>query len=161
MRISAHRIEVTLPDGWEGRIYRRHGGDPTLHAATFALPANDGDFGSEATARMPPGGAFLVLTEYRPGGGLVPGEGLFAARTIPHPLVPRHFHPRALLVGRRGQAGTQHFFTAGTRPFCLYAVVSAPRGARAAAARGPRLEELNRLIGSVRITPSPAATPSR
>src|SRR5437867_2391132 len=38
MVVSAHGISVDLPHGWEGRIFRRRHGDPTLHAATFALP---------------------------------------------------------------------------------------------------------------------------
>jgi hypothetical protein len=72
---------------------------------------------------MPRGGALLVVKEYRAGARLVPGRGLFASRSIPLPLHPGHFHPRALQVGRPGQAGFQHFFTAAGRPFCVYAVV--------------------------------------
>ena len=55
MILRAHGMSVDLPDGWEGRIFRRRHGDPTLHAGTFALPQDDGEFGSRATAAMPPG----------------------------------------------------------------------------------------------------------
>jgi hypothetical protein len=150
--LKAHGIAVALPRGWEGRIYRRPGGDPTLHAASYALPHADGDFGSEATARMPAGGSFLALTEYRPGKGLVPGEGLFAAAEIPLPLDPRHFHHRTLHIGRPGQAGFQHFFTREGRPFCLYAVISTRPAPRATAARAKqRIHEVNHVLASVAI----------
>jgi hypothetical protein len=152
MRLHAHGIDVDLPHGWEGRIYRRPHGDPTLHAGNFPLPRNDGDFGSDATARMRPGHTFVVITEYRPGNGLEPGRGLFAARAMPLPLHPSRFHPNQLLVGRTGQAGFQHFFTQNGRPFCLYAVMSLPRRARAADARR-HVDGLNRVLGSVAIAP--------
>jgi hypothetical protein len=150
--LAAHGISIELPPGWEGRIYRRRGGDPTLHAANYPLPASDGDFGSVATERMPENGSFLVLTEYRPGQGLEPGKGLFAAAALPLPLDPRQFNPKTLHVGRAGQIGFQHFFTAGRRPFCLYAVVK-PRRSRglAAAAAKPQVSTINRVLATVTI----------
>src|SRR2546423_11106920 len=123
MRLAAHGIEVALPRGWDGRIYRRRDADPTLHAANSPLPTSDGDFGSGATAQMPPGGTLIVVKEYRPGTRLVPGTGLFAPSAVPLPLRADHFHPHVLQVTRRGQAGFQHFFTTAGRPFCLYAVI--------------------------------------
>lgn len=124
MRLAAYGIALDLPRGWDGRIYRRPGASPTLHAANFSLPADDADFGSTATARMPPGGIFLALKEYQPGPRLRPGVGLYASHSLPLPLQMRYFHPRALQVGRPDQAGFQHFFTAGgRRTFCLYAVL--------------------------------------
>jgi hypothetical protein len=149
-RLSAHGLAIDLPEGWEGRIYRRRGGDPILHAANYPLPASDGDFGSEATARMPRGGSFLALSEYRPGQGLEPGKGLFASRRMPLPLELAHFHPRTLQVGRPGQAGVQHFFTAAQRPFCLYAVVRAPTGGGRATAAGSRqMHAINGVLATV------------
>jgi hypothetical protein len=155
LRLHAHGIDVRLPDGWEGKIYRRPEGDPTLHAGTFALPAGDGDFGSRATARMRPGDVFLVITEYRPGNGLRPGHGLFSARELPLPLDVRRFHPRSLLVARHGQVGFQYFFTKSGRPFCLYAVHRRPTHATAtvAARHG---EGLNHVLDSVRISRRPS-----
>jgi len=151
MILRAHGMSVDLPDGWEGRIFRRRHGDPTLQAGTFALPQDDGEFGSRATAAMPPGSAFLTITEYRPGNGLVPGQGLFESREIPLPLDRRRFRSNALLVGRRGQSGLQHFFTSGGRPFCLYAVIRGSRGVTAAGAHHPQLAGVNRVLRSVAI----------
>jgi hypothetical protein len=151
VRLAAHGIELDLPRGWDGRIYRRPSGDPTLHAANFALPASDGDFGSGATGRMPHGGAFLALKEYRPGLRLVPGQGLFAASAPALPLDPRRFHPRALQVGRPEQAGLQRFFTVGGRPFCLYAVIRTPVEPVRAAPAHQAVGELNRILASLTI----------
>jgi len=143
MVIDAHGIRVELPPGWEGRIYRRPEGDPTLHAGTFSLPAEDGDFGSRATELMPPGASFLVLTEYRPGRGLEPGRGLFAPSLSSMSLDPGRFHPNGLLVALPGRLGQQHFFTENGRPFCIYLVVRrhtrgrlAPAAAQTAALEG-------------------------
>jgi hypothetical protein len=151
MKLSAHGISVELPDGWEGKIYRRRGGDPTLHAANYALPGWDGDFGSMATEQMPLNGSFLVITEYRPGQGLEPGKGLFAARALPLPLDPRQFRSKTLHIGRRGQLGFQHFFTAAGRPFCLYAVMKPKRhkGVVSAAAAKPQVSTINRVLETV------------
>lgn len=155
MRLAAHGIELDLPGGWEGRIYRVPGGDPILHAASFALPVKDGDFGSGATGAMPSGGAFLALKEYRVGPRLRPGMGLFAPAAVPLPLTPGHFHPRVLQVGRRGQAGFQHFFTTSRRPFCLYAVMAAGANGLATAARAPeRMGEVNRILSTLKIAES-------
>jgi hypothetical protein len=152
VKLEAHGISVELPVGWEGRIYKRPEGDPTLHAANFALPHRDGDFGSRATAHMRPGDMFVTITEYRPGGGLEPGRGLFAARPPRLPLDPRRFHRNTLLVARPGQAGLQHFYTQSGRPFCLYAVLCLPR--RGFAARvGPRVETLSGVLSGVEIAP--------
>lgn len=150
MKLNAHGLAVELPPGWEGRIYRRPEGDPTLHAANFSLPLRDGDFGSETTARMRPGNMFVTITEYRPGNGLEPGRGLFNARAIPLPLEPRRFRRNTLLVARPGQAGFQHFYTQNGRPFCLYAVLSLPRGGHAARV-APHVEALNEVLRSVEI----------
>lgn len=152
MRLAAHGIELDLPNGWDGRIYRTHGSDPILHAATFALPTTDGDFGSGATARMPPGAAFVALKEYRPGPRLVPGKGLFVARSIPMPLDGQLFHSRTLQVTRLGQAGLQHFFTAVERPFCLYAVISAHHvGAGGAVLASDQVGNLNHVLSTLSI----------
>ncbi len=152
MRLAAHGLAVDLPRGWDGRIYRRREADPTLHAASFELPAEDGDFGSGATGRMPPGGLFFALKEYRPGPRLTPSAGLFAPDSIPLPLDPAGFHPRALQVGRAGQAGLQRFFTSAGRPFCLYAVIAQPAARSAAAAHARRqAADLNRILSSLTV----------
>jgi hypothetical protein len=152
MRIVAHGIELELPSGWDGRIYRVRGGDPILHAASFALPVEDGDFGSGATAGIPAGGAFLALKEYRPGPRLRPGVGLFEPGPPPLPLTPGHFHPHRLQVGRAGQAGFQHFFTHSRRPFCLYAVVQLAGDGQATTARAHgRVGQLSQILSTLKI----------
>jgi hypothetical protein len=164
VRLAGAAISAEVPAGWDARIYSRplaapavlpeaspfhrrssaSGGSASLHASNFALPANDGDFGTKATSSMPAGGAFLALLEYEIGGGLEPGAGLFAARVVPGPLARHEFAPDAMPRPRPGQAGVQRFFTAAGRPFCLYAVLG-----RAAEAEGA-LSELNRLLASLR-----------
>jgi hypothetical protein len=152
MRLAAHGLALELPPGWDGRIYRHASGPPILHAASFALPTDDGDFGSGATGAMPAGGAFFALKEYEPGTGLIPGRGLYAAHKLPVPLDPMRFNARVLQVGRRGQAGMQHFFTAARRPFCLYAVVStAPSSSAQAASAHERVAEVSRILSSLTI----------
>jgi hypothetical protein len=150
VKVAAHGIAVDLPDGWEGRIFKRPKGDPTLHAGTFALPFDDGEFGSRATKRMPPGATFVTITEYRPGQGLQPGRGLFEARAIPLPIPRSRFRRSQLLVTRPGHRGFQHFFTEGGRPFCLYAVIHEPKlhSARADVAA------VNRVLKSLTIEPA-------
>ena len=152
MKLAAHGIELDLPKGWDGRIYRIDGSAPILHAASFSLPARDGDFGSGATGRMPAGATFIAVKEYEAGPRLLPGEGLFASRSLPLPLAPARFHPRALQVGRLGQAGFQHFFTSSERPFCLYAVIKLhPPGAELATAAANQVSGLNRILSTLTI----------
>ncbi len=128
-RVSGFGISAAIPDGWEARIHRHPHGEPTLHAATFPLPASDGDFGSNATARMPREALFVSLTEYRTGDGVDLQHGLFA-HSQPRSLDPAHFSSRALLRAHPGQAGLQRFFSTSGRAFCLYVVVSGSRTRR-------------------------------
>jgi hypothetical protein len=128
--LEAHGLRVELPRGWSGRVFRRPAGAATLHAGDFRLPFDDGEFGDGSTALMPAGACFLALTEYLPGAGLEPGKGLFASRRVPATLDPTAFSPKGLAHPRPGQVGTQHFFTAAGRPFCLYVVLSGPRTER-------------------------------
>jgi hypothetical protein len=128
--LEAHGLRVELPRGWTGRVFRRTGGGATLHAGDFQLPFDDGEFGDRSTALMPVGASFLALTEYLPGAGLEPGQGLFAPRRLPRALDPTAFSSSGMAHPRPGQAGTQHFFTTTGRPFCLYVVVSGPRSER-------------------------------
>ena len=144
--LEAHGLRVELPRGWSGRLFKRAGGGATLHAGDFQLPLDDGEFGDQSTAVMPAGATFLALTEYLPGAGLEPGEGLFASRRVPKTLDPTAFSPRGLAHPRPGQAGTQQFFTTAARPFCLYVVVSGPRSERRR-----QLAALGAVLRSLRI----------
>jgi len=130
MELAAHGLRIELPRGWSGRMFKRPEGGATLHAGDFELPLDDGEFGDQSTAVMPSGASFLALTEYRPGAGLVPGQGLFARRRLPRALDPTSFSARGMAHPRPGQVGRQEFFTARGRPFCLYVVVSGARPER-------------------------------
>jgi hypothetical protein len=124
MRLEAHAIAIELPRGWSGRIFRRSGGNATLHAASFPLALHDGEFGDASTARMAPGASFVSVAEYVPGAGLEAGRGLFAPARIELPLDPTRFSIRGLAHPRAGQLGHQQFFTAAGRPFCVYVVIA-------------------------------------
>ena len=124
MPLRAHGIEVEPPPGWEAEIYRRppDPGETThaiLHAATFALPARRGDFGSGAVNVMGPDDVLVVLFEYAPESA---GEALFAREGIPVPQA-EDFDRRALQRTLPGQSGWQSFFSYGGRAFCLYVVL--------------------------------------
>jgi hypothetical protein len=147
MRLSAYGIEVDLPSGWEGQIYRRPGGGrPILHAGSFALPAGDGDFGSLAVGALGAGSSFVALLEYDPA---LAGTGLFARRGMPLPLRVAEAHARAMPRAVAGRAAVQRFFTESGRAFCLYVVISAPAGASRA------VREANTVLATVRIAPAP------
>jgi hypothetical protein len=146
--LEAHGLRVQLPRGWSGRVFRRPAGGATLHAGDFQLPLDDGEFGDRSTAVMPARATFLALTEYLPGAGLEAGRGLFAGRRIPAMLDPTRLSPTGLAHPRRGQAGLQHFFTAGGRPLCLYVVVSGPRSERRR-----QLAALAAVLRSLRVHP--------
>lgn len=148
MILEAHGIRAQLPAHWSGRVFRRPGGNATLHAASFPLALDDGEFGDATTARMRPGASFLALTEYLPGAGLMPGEGLFAPRRLVLPLEPTRFSIKGLAHPRAGQAGAQQFFTSAGRPFCLYAVIAGGGGHRRR-----QLPVLDSVLRSVRIAP--------
>ena len=147
--LQAHGLRIELPAGWSGRVFRRAGGNATLHAGDFPLALSDGEFGDRSTAAMPDVASFIALTEYLPGSGLKPGSGLFAARNIPRPLDPTAFAARRLAHPRPGQAGMQHFFTASGRPLCLYLVIAGGRGARRR-----QLPVLDHVLASLRIAAS-------
>lgn len=148
MKLAAHGFAVDLPHGWSGRVFRRAGGNATLHAASFPLDLHDGEFGDGSTARMPPGASFLSLTEYLPGAGLHPGHGLFAPGRIALPLDPTRFSTRGLAHPRQGQAGHQQFFTAAGRPLCLYVVI-----AGGAPQRRRQLPVLDAILRSLQVSP--------
>ena len=120
MRIAAHGIELELPPGWEGRIYRRPGAWPVVHAASFALVAGDGDFATRAAERMPPGAVLLALVEYAPD---LAGTALFAEHGPPRSIPASSASPSAMVRRLRGRAALQRFFTSPGRAFCLYMVL--------------------------------------
>jgi len=133
-RLSSHGIAAELPRGWEGEIFSRGGvpdghrasaaaagaaQPPCLHAANFALPANRGDYGSGAVEGMRSGEVFVALLEFDAASA---GTALFAAQGL-GTITESSFNPQRLQRTLPGQSGTQRFFTAAGRPFCLYVVL--------------------------------------
>jgi hypothetical protein len=88
--------------------------------ASFPLPEARGDFGVGVTELMRSGDVFVSLFEYGPESV---GRPMFAAQGVPH-LTPDLFSPRRLQRTLSGQVGSQLFFTANDRPFCLYVVIA-------------------------------------
>ena len=148
MNVSGHGISIDLPDGWEGRIYRRRLPKtfPVLHAGSFALPQGDGDFGGDAIAAMAADDVFLALLEYDPA---LAGTGLFNEPGMPLPLRSGEFSPAAFRRRQAGRLGVQRFFTEQGRPFCLYVVV----GSDAIDPPRASVKRANRILRTVSIRP--------
>ena len=144
MKLARHGLELRVPGGWEGRVFRLPGARATLHAANFALPPRDGTFGATAVSDMADDGVFVAVVEFSP---RLAGQGLFAHRGIPGPLRAREASPRALQRLVPGREGIQRFFTEGGRAFCLYAVIGSKPS------REVLVGKVNELLRSVRITP--------
>ena len=142
MMLSRHGLEVRVPAGWEGKVFRLPGTGPTLHAANFPLPSHDGNFGAHATSAMGDDGVFIAVVEFD---ARLAGQGLFAGQGLPLPLRTRDVSPRALQRLIRGRYGVQRFFTEGNRAFCLYAVI----GSRPS--RDALIRKANDLLGALRI----------
>jgi hypothetical protein len=136
-RLQQSGIEIDLPPGWEGRIFSRTSTHapgsapagrsvepvhPVLHAANFAVPTDAGDFGGGAVEQMGNGHVFVSLIDYGPESA---GTPLFGSRTLPQVLRTDQFDPMTLQRTLVGQSGTQQFFTAAGRGFCLYVVLGA------------------------------------
>jgi hypothetical protein len=145
--LRAYGISAAIPQGWEARVFRHEGGEPTLHVATFPLPPSDGDFGSHAISRMPPDALFLALTEYRVGRGVEAGRGLFAAAP-PDALHGHDLSSRALQQAQPGRRGLQRFFSVSGRAFCLYVVASG-----ASKRTEEHLATAARIVRSLRVEP--------
>ncbi len=124
-KLTRQGLEIDLPDGWDGRIYRRQAEEGvatrrTLHAANFALPPNLGDYAVGAAERMGSGDVLVVLLEFDPDQA---GEGLFANEGPPQSLGAGDFSPSAMPRAMPGRTGAQWFFSRRGRAFCLYVVL--------------------------------------
>jgi hypothetical protein len=139
-----HGLEVRIPAGWEGRLFRLPGTGPTLHAANFPLPSHDGSFGAEATSAMGDDGVFIALVEYEPE---LAGTGLFSSQGLPAPLHARDVSARALQRRIPGRFGVQRFFTQSGRAFCLYTVIGSNPS------RDALVRRANDLLADLRIDP--------
>lgn len=156
-RFQASGIAIELPRGWEAQI-RRAGMSPgglqaaaadgtsaghgsVLHAASFPLPAERGDFGSGAVEVMGGSDVLVCLLEHEPEAA---ATELFRHRGLPR-LDPAQFSPQTMQRAIPGMAGTQHFFQVADRPFCLYVVVGSHR------TRGPLVRAADAVVRSIRI----------
>ena len=144
MKLNGHGLGIDLPPGWEGKIYRREGGHSALHTGTFALPTDDGDFGTKAIVAMPDDGVFVALLEYDP---QLAGVGLFGTVGRPGTIRSADATPRGLHRAVRGRAGLQRFFTEGDRAFCLYVVMGRTTGAR------QHVDHANSILRTLSIEP--------
>jgi hypothetical protein len=161
-RLQRAGIDIDLPQTWEGRIFTRGPGVvpsgpasrtsstdeapaslPILHAANFALPVEVGDFGGGAVELMNSSHIFLAVVDY---GSESAGTPLFAARTVPRRLTVNDFRADTLQRTLAGQSGTQRFFTAAGRGFCLYVVLGTHL------LRGRLIPILNGVIGTLAIS---------
>jgi hypothetical protein len=167
--LSAHGIEVTLPAGWEGRVFKRPGagevaaasegapaapGETTnavVHIATIALPIGVGDFASGAVDKLGPDDVLIVLFEYDPASATQP---LFQAAGLPKSVSADDFSPSALQRTIRGQAGVQRFFHDQGRAFCLYIVLGA------FVRRREIVPAVNQVLSTMTIAPLGATAPS-
>lgn len=145
--LTGHGLSVDLPRGWEGAISLREADEgetthPVLHAGSFPLPPQRGDFGSLAVDRMDPLDALVVLLEYQADSA---ATALFARSGLPRTVAPGDFSTTALQRPVVGQAGTQAFFTEAGRAFCLYVVLGAYRN------RARVVPEVNRVLSRIRI----------
>jgi hypothetical protein len=144
-RLSGFGVSVELPSGWDARLYGRDLGGPAraaLHAGTFPLPNERGDFGSGAVELMGDDDVFVVLLEYDPASV---DQALFSAAGQPRALASEAFSASVLQRALPGQAGAQTFFAASGRAFCLYVVLGQ------LANRYRLVERANDVIGAIRI----------
>ncbi len=144
-----HGLEVDVPQGWDGEIYRRselpdpQGGTslPVVHLANFPLPAERGDFGSGAVERMRPDNVFISLAEFGPESV---GTALFAHQGMPL-VQAADFDPNQMQRPLQGQSGSQYFFTMNGRPFVLYVALGSH------ARRHELVPEVNHLLARFQI----------
>lgn len=124
-RLNGFGLAVDLPPGWEGRARKRTPEPgavtkPILHAASFTLPLERGDYGGGAVELMGDDDVFITVFEHDPAAAHSP---LFARQGRPTRLPPDDFQPNALQRVLPGQSGLQVFFTENDRAFCLYVVL--------------------------------------
>ncbi|HEY3671374.1 MAG TPA: hypothetical protein VGN51_10605 [Acidimicrobiia bacterium] len=163
--LVAHGIDVSLPAGWEGRLFRRPldgevasadasiEGEPAapqettnavLHASTIAIPAGVGDFASGAVDKLGDDDIFVVLFEYDPASVDTP---LFERAGLPRTLAADDFSPNVMQRAIRGQAGVQRFFNDQGRAFCLYVVIGS------FARRRDLVKRVNTVLATLTIDP--------
>ncbi len=142
MQLSSHGLGLTVPGRWEAAIGRGRNVDtdaiirhrrttgtapvtpPTLHLATFPLPADRDDYGTNLVGTMGVGNAFVALLEFGPA---EVGTALFAQDGVPRRLNPGDLSAKTLQRSLPGHLGFQAFATEAGRAFALYVVVNGPQ----------------------------------
>ena len=145
--LSRQGLEIELPDGWDGRIYRREADTEAvtrraLHAANFALPIGLGDYAVGAVETMTAGDVLVVLLEFDPDSA---GQGLFANEGMPTGLQAGDFSPSAMPRATAGRTAAQWFFSLNGRAFCLYVVLGSH------AARADVMPLVNQVVETLKI----------
>jgi hypothetical protein len=153
-------VSIDLPDRWDGQI-RQHASTGAarttstaaeesieetatlLHAASFALPAERGDYGSGAVEVMGGSDILICLLEHERAAA---DTALFAHHGVPE-VAPAGFSPQSMQRAIAGMCGYQQFFQVAGRPFCLYVVVGSW------VTRAPLVRTAARVVGSLEITP--------
>jgi hypothetical protein len=151
--VKSAGIDVSVPQGWDGEIYRREdelsaqsagaASHPVVHLGTFPLPPGRGDFGSGAVEIMSSDDLLVVLFEY---GRESAGSALFARKGIPQ-VAASDFGPNNMQRPIAGQSGAQYFFSQSGRAFCLYVVLGAH------ARRNELVPEVNQVLAGLTIDP--------
>jgi hypothetical protein len=163
-RFGSDGVTVDLPRGWEGQVRRAGAGSSAeartasvtdddgggsadghgvvLHAATFALPAERGDYGSGAVEAMGGSDVLVCVLEHEPAAVDTP---LFRRVGIPH-LSASMFSPQTMQRTIAGMAGAQQFFQVAGRAFCLYVVIGSWR------TRGPLVRAAAEVVSSLEIS---------
>ena len=146
-KLTRAGLEIELPDGWDGRIYRRDAEAAAvtrqaMHAANFALPPNLGDYAVGAVEGMQGGDLLVVLLEFDPDSA---GQGLFANEGLPTDMGPDDFSPSAMPRAVPGRTAAQWFFSSAGRAFCLYVVLGSHRE------RAALLPLANTVVGTIRV----------
>jgi hypothetical protein len=125
VNLDRYGLRLTVPEGWEARIYRRAPEEPgelsypVLHLGTVPLPAVRGDYGGGVVEHLGSEDVFIAMLEF---GASAADEGLFARQGVPS-LRPSQFGPGRLPHVQADVSAVQHFFSQAGRAFCLYVVV--------------------------------------
>jgi hypothetical protein len=153
-------VAVDLPSGWEGQVRAAGAGSSNraraastaddrpaaepvvLHAATFALPVERGDYGSGAVEIMGGSDVLVCLLEHEREAA---STRLFQRHGVPR-LTAAMFSPQTMQRTIAGMSGAQHFFQVAGRPFCLYVVVGSHR------TRGPLVRAAADVVSTIEIT---------
>lgn len=161
--MSDRGIDLELPPGWEGEIYRRSPGEvrydegvprsrqlqPTtrsvVHLGSFPLPPDRGDYGSGAVEIMRDEDVLVILFEFEPESATT---AQFVSSGLPYPVTAADFDPNQMQRPLQGMAGMQRFFNVDEeRAFCLFVVIGSY------ARRKELLPKINTVLSSITITP--------